>query len=106
MEDLPERGAMASIAADLEEVRALWPEPGDLIAIAAENAPDRTVVSGSSEAVAALVEQCRRSGLPAIPLKTSHAFHSPLMEPMLDAFAATVSRGSPLPRRKSAGFRR
>ncbi len=91
MEDLPERGAMASIGADLEQVRALWPDPGDRLAIAAENAPDRTVVSGSTEAVEALVEQCRRRGLPAIRLKTSHAFHSPLMEPMLDAFAATAA---------------
>ena len=92
MEDLPERGAMASIGADLKEVQALWPEPGARLAIAAENAPGRTVVSGGSEAVAALVEQCHRGGLPAIPLKTSHAFHSPLMEPMLDAFAAAAAR--------------
>ncbi len=91
MQNLPERGAMASIGAGFKEVRALWPEPGDRIAIAAENAPDRTVVSGSREAVAALVERCRRRGLPATPLKTSHAFHSPLMEPMLDRFAAIAA---------------
>jgi acyl transferase domain-containing protein/surfactin synthase thioesterase subunit len=91
MEDLPERGAMASIGANPEQVRALWPETGDRIAIAAENAPDRTVVSGSGEAVAALVERCRRCELPAVPLKTSHAFHSPLMEPMLEAFAAAAT---------------
>ena len=91
MEDLPERGAMASIGASLEQVRAWWPDQDDRLAIAAENAPDRTVVSGSGEAVAALVEQCRRQGLPAVPLKTSHAFHSPLMEPMLDAFTAVAA---------------
>jgi acyl transferase domain-containing protein/surfactin synthase thioesterase subunit/acyl carrier protein len=91
MEDLPEQGEMASIGADLEQVRALWLDPGDRLAIAAENALDRTVISGSSEAVAALVEQCRRHGLLAVPLKTSHAFHSPLMEPMLDAFAVAAA---------------
>ncbi len=91
MQDLPECGAMASIGADLDQLRTLWPEPEAPIAIAAENAPDRTVVSGSRKAVAALVERCRRRGLPAIPLKTSHAFHSPLMEPMLDAFAAIAA---------------
>ena len=98
MEDLPERGAMASIGAGHDQLRALWPELGDRIAIAAENAPDRTVVSGSRKAVAALVERCRRQGLPATPLKTSHAFHSPLMEPMLDRFAtiaATVEFAPP-----------
>ncbi len=91
MEDLPERGAMAAIGADPEELRALWPGPGERIAIAALNAPDRTVVSGSRKSVAALVERCRRQGLPATPLKTSHAFHSPLMEPMLDRFAAIAA---------------
>ena len=73
------------------QLRALWPDLGERIAIAAENAPDRTVVSGSRKAVAALVERCRRHGLPATPLKTSHAFHSPLMEPMLDPFAAIAA---------------
>ena len=91
MEGLPERGAMASIGADLEQVRGLWPDPRDRIAIAAENAPDRTVVSGSGEAVAAVIERCLERGLPGFPLKTSHAFHSPLMEPMLEAFAAAAA---------------
>ena len=91
MEDLPERGAMASIGASLEQVRAWWPDQDDRLAIAAENAPDRTVISGDGEAVAALLEQCRQRGLPAVPLKTSHAFHSPLMEPMLDAFSAVAA---------------
>jgi acyl transferase domain-containing protein/surfactin synthase thioesterase subunit len=91
MEDLPERGVMASIGADLDRVRGLWPDSGDAIAIAAENAPDRTVVSGSGKAVAALLDQFRQRGLPAVPLKTSHAFHSPLMEPMLDLFAAAAA---------------
>ena len=98
MEDLRERGAMASIGADPEALRALWPESGERIAIAALNAPDRTVVSGARRAVAALVERCRRQGLPATRLKTSHAFHSPLMEPMLDRFAeiaATVAFEAP-----------
>ena len=91
MEDLAERGTMASIGASLEQVREWWPDPGDRLAIAAENAPDRTVISGDAEAVAAFLEQCHRRGLPAVPLKTSHAFHSPLMEPMLDAFTAAAA---------------
>jgi acyl transferase domain-containing protein/surfactin synthase thioesterase subunit len=98
MEALHERGTMASIGADLDTVRTLWPDPGGRIAIAAENAPDRTVVSGSRKAVAALLERCQRRGLPAVPLKTSHAFHSPLMEPMLNAFAlaaAGIAFGAP-----------
>ncbi|HEV2097585.1 MAG TPA: SDR family NAD(P)-dependent oxidoreductase [Stellaceae bacterium] len=92
MENLPEPGAMASIGADPERVRALWPAPADRLAIAAENAPDRIVVSGASEAVAAIVDRCRENGLPVTLLRTSHAFHSPLMEPMLEAFAAAAAR--------------
>ena len=98
MEELPERGGMASIGADLDRVRALWPAPGDRVAIAAENAPDRTVVSGSAAALAALAERCRGQGVPLAELKTSHAFHSPLMEPMLEAFediAGAVAFGTP-----------
>lgn len=91
MEALPERGAMVSLAAARETVSSWLAETGGRLAIAAENAADRTVVAGDSAAIAALVDRCRREGVPAVGLKTSHAFHSPLMEPMLDAFAAAAA---------------
>ena len=91
MEALPEHGAMVSVAAGVETVYGWLGDIAGRLAIAAENAADRTVVSGDSAAITALVERCRREGIPSARLKTSHAFHSPLMEPMLNAFAAAAA---------------
>ena len=68
------------------------------ISIAAVNSPAETVVSGERGAVESLVARLRGEGVPARELTVSHAFHSPLMEPMLDEFAevaATVTFHKP-----------
>lgn len=88
MEELPDGGAMVSIGADLETVRAAWPDNCGALAIAAENAPDRVVASGSTADLAVLLGRLESRGVPITELKTSHAFHSPLMDPILDAFEA------------------
>ena len=98
MEELRERGGMASIGADLETVQSAWPEGRDDLAVAALNAPDRVVVSGSAASLAILVHRLRQRGVPVMEVNTSHAFHSPLMDPMLEAFEAmarTVSFEQP-----------
>ena len=81
MGGLPAGGAMLALAATEEELAPLL---GERLALAAVNAPDSVVVSGEAEAVAAIEERFkdRRS----TRLRVSHAFHSPLMEPMLDEF--------------------
>jgi acyl transferase domain-containing protein/acyl carrier protein len=84
MQALPPGGAMYALQATEEEVLPLLTES---VGIAAINGPHAVVISGASdavEAVAARFEKTKR-------LSVSHAFHSPLMDPMLDEFRAVVS---------------
>ena len=62
----------------------------DDLAVAAVNAPDRIVVSGSAAALATFVNALRQRGVPVMEINASHAFHSPLMDPMLEAFEAAA----------------
>ncbi|WP_285548863.1 type I polyketide synthase [Streptomyces lavendulae] len=80
---LPEGGAMVSVQATEQEVRPLLPADVD---IAAVNGPQSVVISGAETAVLAVAAQLAEQGRKTKRLTVSHAFHSPLMEPMLDAF--------------------
>jgi acyl transferase domain-containing protein len=77
MGELPDGGAMVSIGASLEAIRAAWPGDCDDLAIAAENAPDRIVASGSTANLAALLSRLEPLEVPITEIKTSNAFHSP-----------------------------
>ncbi|MEV0505569.1 type I polyketide synthase, partial [Streptomyces spectabilis] len=94
MQVLPQGGAMVAIQATEAEVVDL-PET---VGIAAVNGPSSVVISGVAADVEAVGERWRVAGRKVTRLKVSHAFHSPLMDPMLDDFRAvleTVSYGSP-----------
>ena len=90
MQALPSGGAMLSVAAAEDEIRPLLAEHGDRVALAAVNGPASVVVSGDEEAVAAIAEQLAARGTRTRLLHVSHAFHSPRMDPMLDAFRAVA----------------
>jgi acyl transferase domain-containing protein len=92
MQSLPAGGAMAAVfAGEAEVADALRGHP-DQLAIAAINAPDNIVVSGAAPALATVLEQLTRRGIRTQALTVSHAFHSPLMDPILDEFHAAVGR--------------
>ncbi|WP_324616682.1 SDR family NAD(P)-dependent oxidoreductase [Streptomyces sp. NRRL F-5065] len=88
MQALPEGGAMTALRASEEEVAPLLTAE---VAIAAVNGPRSVVVSGASAAVRAVTDHFTALGRTAKPLRVSHAFHSPLMEPMLADFAKAAA---------------
>jgi phthiocerol/phenolphthiocerol synthesis type-I polyketide synthase E len=89
-------GAMLALPLAEEE---LAPWLSHDLALAAVNAPGRCVVSGPADAVADLAARLAERGLPSRPLATSHAFHSPLVEPALAPFAERVRAAAPRPPR-------
>ncbi|OBI53997.1 polyketide synthase [Mycobacterium kyorinense] len=89
MQALPAGGAMFAVQATEEEVR---PMLGDDAGIAAVNGPSSVVLSGAEDAVTTIAEQLRAQGRRTHKLAVSHAFHSPLMEPMITEFT-TVAAG-------------
>jgi acyl transferase domain-containing protein/NADPH:quinone reductase-like Zn-dependent oxidoreductase/acyl carrier protein len=85
MQALPAGGAMAAVLTSAERVAAAIADYPDL-ALAACNSPANTVIAGAEPALRQVMARLADEGIRAQPLTVSHAFHSPLMEPMLDAF--------------------
>ena len=81
-------GAMLSVRLPLE---ALHPRLPPDLSLAAENAPGACVVAGTHEAVARFQAELEADGIACRALKTSHAFHSAMMDPVIDGFRAEVA---------------
>jgi myxalamid-type polyketide synthase MxaB len=90
MQELPDNGAMAAAAADLETVAAAVRPYAASAAIAAVNAPNAVTISGERAALEAISAELAQRGVEVRPLKVSHAFHSPLMAPMVESFARVL----------------
>jgi len=97
MGSLPEGGAMLAIAAAPEQVQR-WVQGKEAdVTIATVNGPHAVVISGRAEAVAEVGAMAQTAGRQIKALEVSHAFHSPLMDPILDELtqAASSMRISP-----------
>ena len=91
MQALPS-GDMLSIRAAEAQVADLIAPYTEQVSIAAINGPASIVVSGESAAVQQIAKDCATAGLKTRALTVSHAFHSPMMEPMLAAFRQVAER--------------
>ncbi len=91
MQGLP-TGSMLAVPLTESE---LEPYLDDRTCIGVINSDSMCVVSGENEAVAELARTLEEEGVQSRPVQTSHAFHSPMMEPILDSFRDEVTKAQP-----------
>ncbi len=92
MAALPAGGVMVAVAAGEGEVTPLLiDEVGAQVGIAAVNGPNSVVLTGADASVTAVADQLARRGRRVHRLAVSHAFHSALMDPMLQPFARVLA---------------
>ncbi|AXX31811.1 Malonyl CoA-acyl carrier protein transacylase [Actinosynnema pretiosum subsp. pretiosum] len=90
MAQLPQGGAMIAVEATGDELaEAVHGEP--LLSVAAVNGPRSCVLSGAADRAEAVAERFTRFGRRVKRLRVSHAFHSPLVEPVLDRFREVLA---------------
>ncbi|MCC6488112.1 MAG: SDR family NAD(P)-dependent oxidoreductase [Candidatus Hydrogenedentes bacterium] len=90
IQSLPAGGKMAAVFADAAAVASAIAEHSASVSIAAVNGPNLTVISGVGEVVDALVDAFTAQSIRCTRMTVSHAFHSPLMDPILEAFHAAA----------------
>ena len=88
MSELPRNGAMASLVCDERRVQEAIAPWSNELGVAAINGPAGVVISGRIAAVEAVMTRLDAEGVRTVRLNVSHAFHSPLMEPMIERFIA------------------
>jgi acyl transferase domain-containing protein/acyl carrier protein len=82
-------GAMLSVSSTPEKITSILPKE---LVIATINSPNLCVVSGSNTAIKTFEQVLIQQNITYRRLHTSHAFHSPLMEPILDEFKQAITK--------------
>jgi len=94
MQALPGGGAMVAVLAPLAQVQPLLTGVIKQVSVAALNGQENIVLSGEADVIERLCGELERDGVMCRRLRVSHAFHSSLMEPMLEAFREEAQRVS------------
>jgi acyl transferase domain-containing protein/acyl carrier protein len=100
MQRLPKtEGAMAAVFAEENLIQQVIRFFDQELAIAAVNGPKLIVISGTRQAVETVTSALKQEGIRSDLLKVSHAFHSSLIDPMLEDFkikAQEVTYATPI----------
>ena len=91
VQELPGDGAMVALTCSAERAARAVAPVRDTVSVAAVNGPEDTVISGRREDVEHAARELARDGVRAKELRVSHAFHSPLMGPMLEPFRTALA---------------
>jgi len=86
MQRLSEPGVMAAVFAPADTVEAALRGHTDRASVAAINGPENIVIAGARDTIARVLQELVSRGIESKPLKVSHAFHSPMMDPVLEEF--------------------
>ncbi|MGK7875911.1 MAG: beta-ketoacyl synthase N-terminal-like domain-containing protein [Xenococcaceae cyanobacterium] len=97
MQALPQDGEMVAVLADEGKVSTVIKVYGDQISFAALNSPESVVISGERQVMRKIVAVLEAEGIKTKKLKLSHAFYSPLIEPMLADFEKVAQQISYFP---------
>jgi phthiocerol/phenolphthiocerol synthesis type-I polyketide synthase E len=84
-----ESGEMLVVPLPEHQIKALL---GENLSLASVNAPSLCVAAGPKHAIASLEETLTKQDVSCRRLQTSHAFHSQMMDPILDAFRSEVDK--------------
>ena len=90
MQSLSHEGEMFAVFADEATVQSVIEPFGEQVAIAAINSPQSIVISGTKTAVQEVISKFDIQGIKSKQLTVSHAFHSPLMNPILTEFTTVA----------------
>ncbi|MEU4052216.1 type I polyketide synthase [Streptomyces olivaceus] len=91
MQELPSGGIMSAVRASEPDVLAVLRDLERPVDIAAVNGPDSVVVSGTEDDVVLVEHAASARGWKTTRLAVTHAFHSALMDPLLDRYAQVLS---------------
>ncbi len=91
MQSLPDGGKMSAVFAEQAVVEEAIKSFTERVSIAAINGPTNIVISGEGTAVDEICRSLQAQGIKTRSLNVSHAFHSPLVEPILDEFERMAS---------------
>ncbi|WP_280493211.1 type I polyketide synthase [Nocardia asiatica] len=98
MQAVAQEGAMAAVFAAPAQFEGLLAELAASLAVAAVNGPGQFVVSGAADAVGRVVRAAEERAIRTVRLPGTTAFHSPLLDSMLDDFRTRVAELVPAPR--------